>query len=106
MEKQLKKVTLWTAIPMAALLLITLALIPASIDYWEIGTGVAPTMIGLMLSISYVVFVFITAIVLNTRAKKEIASRIIRVNGINLVAFIVVFFIVFIIGNAAVGSAQ
>jgi len=106
MEKQLKKVTLWTAIPMAVFLVITLALVPASIDDWKADTGIAPTMFGLIISICYVVIVFIIAIVLNRRGKNEIAARIIRVNGLNLVAFLVVFFIVFIIGNAVVGATQ
>jgi hypothetical protein len=105
MEKQLKKVTLWTTIPMAVFLVITLALVPASIDDWKADTGIAPTMIGLIISICYVAIVFISAIVLNIRGNKEIGTRIIRLNGFNLIAFLVVFFIVFIIGNAVVEGA-
>ncbi|HEY32998.1 MAG TPA: hypothetical protein G4O10_07825 [Dehalococcoidia bacterium] len=105
MEKQLKKVTLWTAIPMVIILVIALSLIPASIHSWEIDSGVAPSLMCMIIGIAYVIISFIVAIILNIRYKGEIATRIAKVNGINLAAFFVVFIIIFIIGNAIAEGA-
>ena len=105
MEKQLKKVTLWTAIPMVIILVIALSLIPASKHSWEIDSGVAPSFMCMIIGIAYVIITFVVAIVLNVRYKREIAARITKVNAINLVAFIVVFIIIFIIGTAITGGA-
>ena len=75
MEKQLMKVTLWTAIPMAIILIIALALIPASKHSWEIDSGIAPSFMSMIIGIAYVVITFIVAIVLNIRHKGEISRR-------------------------------
>jgi len=103
-KKQLRKVTVWTAIPMVIILVVALALIPASIHSWEIDSGIAPSFMCMIIGVAYVIIAFVLAIVLNTQHKGEIARRIAIVNAINSGAFFAVFIIIFIAGGAITGE--
>ena len=89
---------------MVLILAAALVLIPASMDNWETDTGIAPAFIAMGIGFAYLVFVYLAALFLNWIDEWETAVRIAKANSINLVAFLVVFFIMFGVASCITGN--